>query len=175
MKRLLTAVLFLGALGAFFLPFVRLSADVPPEVEARIPSGVTATLTGVDLVRAGVTAADRPDPNEILREAARGLLFGGKEAVDTQFFAIGALAAGTVGLLLTIRQWRIGGIIAILLGAGAAVLLLLAKNEIGTRASVAGAFGLRLSYLYGFWTAVGLFAATAVSGLYRLGADRTPR
>jgi hypothetical protein len=177
MKRLLTAVLFLGALAAFFLPFVRLSPDVPPEVveEAGIPVGVTATLSGVDLVRAGATAADRPNPNEILREAARGLLFGGEETVDAQFWAIGAVAAGAVGLLLTLRQWRIGGILAILLGAAGAGLLLLAKAEIGRRAIIAGGFGLRLSYLYGFWTSIGLFAGTAASGLYRLGADRAPR
>ncbi|MGH2667672.1 MAG: hypothetical protein ACRDH5_00865 [bacterium] len=179
MKRLMTAGLFLGALGAFFLPFVEATfapdAPAPALEQLGLPARAEVTFTGIDLVRAGVdAAASRSDPDEVVKAATRELLFGGKETVDSQLWTIGALAAGGVGLLLTLRQWRIGAIVATLLGAAGVGALLLAKSEIDRRAGTAQASGLALTFLYGLWTSIGLFAGTAVSGLYRLGADRKP-
>ena len=191
MKRFLSSPFFLIALLCFFLPFfaVKCSQEIP-QIPG-IPGGGQQTskeVTGVQLLT-GQAEEELASPGGDAGEAPGGFPFPGPSpsvpiggdpteaaTVDlggAQLMAIIAAALALLGIFLALLAGRVGGILALVLGAAGAGVLFLLQSEF--KGSVLDSIGgeqaetfIKIENLIGFWAALGSFIVAALTGLVRI-------
>ena len=186
MKRYLSSPFFLVALLCFLLPFFAVTCAGGGSIPGLGQGGGDALveLTGVELVT-GAAEEDLSDEENVqpdlgpfagptpipdIAEAA-----GPTEPVDlglSQLWAIVAAALALLGIFLALMAGRAGGLMALILGTGGAILLFLLASAV--KSSVDDAIGqeaqgiIAVENRIGFWLALGGFIVAAVTGLIRL-------
>ena len=186
MKRYLSSPFFLIALLCFLLPFFAVTCAGGGSIPGLGSGGGDALveLTGVELVTGaaeedlsdqenfqpdlGPFAGPTPLP-DIAEEA------GPSEPVDlglSQIWAIAAAAIALLGIFLALMAGRSGGVMALVLGTGGAILLFLLAGAV--KSSVEDAIGQEAQGLIavenriGFWLALGALIVAALTGLIRM-------
>ena len=186
MKRYLSSPFFLVALLCFLLPFFAVTCAGGGSIPGLGQGGGDALveLTGVQLITGeaedelsdqenfepdlGPFAGPTPIP-DIAEEA------GPSEPVDlglSQIWAIVAAALALLGIFLALLAGRAGGVFALILGTGGAILLFLLASAV--KSSIDDAIGqeaqgiIAVENRIGFWLALGGFIVAAVTGLVRL-------
>jgi hypothetical protein len=200
MKRFLSLPFFLIAVGAFFLPFFMVTcaglSDLPTQ-----PGQEPPEVTGFELATG--TAEDKlsetqdfvptpeiplpdipglPTPDiEIPTPEITTAPEGAPTELDlglVQTYALAAAGALVLGALLSLLGQRFGGVLALILGAGAAgaLYLLWTEFEDVILGSVNAEFAalIEVKPQIGYWVAIGGAGVAAVLGLIRL-FTRGPR
>jgi len=186
MKRILSSPFFLVAALAFLLPFFSVQCAGGGELgDLGIPTGqadLEQDVTGLELITGeaedvfestGQTPAipeipglETPIP-EIPTTPAQDIDLG-----TVQYFAIGAAAIAVLGILLALLGSRAGGAVALLLGAGGAVVLFLTftqfEDAIFDSVGAEAQGFLEVKQELGFWLALGGFGVAALTGLFRV-------
>ncbi len=182
MKRILSSPFFLVAALAFLLPFFSVQCaggtdlgdlGIPETEQADFPE-----VTGVDLI-----TADAEDELESIGEVPSLPELPGVEtplpeiptpgpaAVDlgtVQIFAIIAAVVAVLGIFLSLFGRRAGGVVALILGAGGAVVLFLTFTEFDSLVEESSQQLFEATQEIGFWLALGGFVIAALTGLLRL-------
>jgi hypothetical protein len=172
-KRALSPIWFALIAGAFFLPFVTISCQAPAGLgdlgdlggeAGQIPSGgFEISATGWDLVT-GAEPEVSGDPSFTDQLGQGGL----GEQSEPSTFAIIAFGAAVLGIVLSLLRDKIGGIIAIILGAVAAVSLFLLRNDISGDLPQEAASFLTIKYGIGYWLALVFAIVAAAWGVLRV-------
>ena len=187
LKRYLSSPLFLVALLCFLLPFFAVTCAGGGGIPGLGGGGggdALVEVTGVDLITGGAeeelsdTSNFQPDlgpfagPTPIPGLSPQA---GATEPVDlgmSQIWAIAAAAIALLGIFLALLAGRAGGMMALILGAGGAILLFLLAGSM--KSSIDEAIGqeaagiITVENRMGFWLALGAFILAAITGLIRL-------
>ncbi len=193
MKRILSSPFFLVAALAFLLPFFSVQcagggelgdlgiptgqADLEPDVtglelitgeaeDVFASTGQTPAIPGIPGLETPIPGFETPIP-EIPTTPAQEVDLG-----TVQYFAIAAAAIAVLGILLSLFGRRSGGALALLLGAGGAVVLFLTftqfEDAIFDSVGPEAQGFLEVKQELGFWLALGGFAVAALTGLFRV-------